>query len=741
MANKTEKSYPIYTNNLNVEILRKNVDNQFTIYQIATNDKFYKTNVLDFASEKFKAQSVAYYQGNRWFAMFNKGSVNEIILKEEIHAKDDSAIINEVDLFNKDFDSNESIKDVELAQLLVNSLKNRSDNLFSYNNITGNLYYSLDVKVNAKTIELLKLRFYTHANNQIALEASTETFSEVESLKKYGKSKAEPKYVFDEETGEFRKKLHNDKTNGQKFFDKGALTRKGAKKKFLDFSTEENFKKSKTGIIANFLSDVEENLADYISISQVPLLDYKNCEIQRCEYENKDYRKFIKENGICIVDTVNTTESIQMKNSITDFLKEEYGISEIFDRRIEEKYIIEIIHDKESDFYAQKKDLDNPNLFSEYNKPKDQHNLFSEEEIIQHITVEKSSVKMNSDTIKDVMRNIVQELIIKENIKSKQISLVNWNEPNDWTFVKCSKGKWNKQKNSYNFRYYKITISQNGKLSFEIFDDIKYPEQNKEHAILRNIFEYYNKDNRKQYSNIECVVYKTIDDLNVIYKTKEYTLPDVADLAKTIALSDGKTVIAKSVLEQQLDEFISLHSFTKKQQDEINLLKQNIKDEEKTDISYKKLLTAFDEKGKKRSLIKIKLVKDFVDWLYNKTYEEENPILLHAQIKSKENLYKNFNSFLGIKSLILDGQFKYFVGKKESALQRNLPTSCVIRDVISWTKNGINKNGPIFFNEISHMLSVEFVRNGQYTVIPFPMKYLNEYIRLCEKDDVYDEDL
>ena len=74
---------------------------------------------------------------------------------------------------------------------------------------------------------------------------------------------------------------------------------------------------------------------------------------------------------------------------------------------------------------------------------------------------------------------------------------------------------------------------------------------------------------------------------NVIYKTKEFTLPNVNDLAKTIALSDGKKKIAKKVLEQQLDEFISLHSFTEKQQDEINLLKQNIKNEENTDISSK----------------------------------------------------------------------------------------------------------------------------------------------------------
>ena len=72
--------------------------------------------------------------------MFNKGNVNFDKFKQEIQAKDDSAVANEVDLFCQDETSKEGIKDVELAQLLVNSLKNRSSDIFAYNNITGKLY-------------------------------------------------------------------------------------------------------------------------------------------------------------------------------------------------------------------------------------------------------------------------------------------------------------------------------------------------------------------------------------------------------------------------------------------------------------------------------------------------------------------------------------------------------------------------------------------------------------------------
>ena len=93
------------------------------------------------------------------------------------------------------------------------------------------------------------------------------------------------------------------------------------------------------------------------------------------------------------------------------------------------------------------------------------------------------------------------------------------------------------------------------------------------------------------------------------------------------------------------------------------------------------------------------------------------------------------NSFLGVKSMELDGKFKYFVGKKKEAVQLSLHHPCKIRDVIPWNEYGECPNGKILFDEFAHMLTVEFVRNGQYTIVPFPIKYLREYIKFCEKDE------
>ena len=48
MANNLDgNKFPIYTNNIKVEIDRKKVDEKFVVYQIATKDLFLKENVLD----------------------------------------------------------------------------------------------------------------------------------------------------------------------------------------------------------------------------------------------------------------------------------------------------------------------------------------------------------------------------------------------------------------------------------------------------------------------------------------------------------------------------------------------------------------------------------------------------------------------------------------------------------------------------------------------------------------------
>lgn len=736
-----ENEYPIYTNNLDVKINRKNVDREFVIYQIGTDNVHLHDNVLDLASGKFKAQSVAYYQNNRWFAMFKKESVPYIDFKAEVHANDESAIVNIVDLFEYDENGRNGIKDVELAQLLINTLKNRDNESFRYNNLTGKFYHKLQSTFAKKSLvkksfKMVNLKFYTHTNGKrIALSADTITFSDYKELTH--RKNVKPRYVIDKKTSEIRKVLKSDLREYDVFYDEGAISKKGQKTDFLNFASNEKFYESKSGIIATFLGDIKEYLDDFIRVSLIPITKYNSCDDQRNDYENKDYKSFLEKKGICVVNTEpENTTAMQMEKSMSDFLKLEYGLSEVFSKRENGKYVIEIIHDKDSDFYATNDEAEQPYMIKDMNKPQDQHNLFTEREIIQHITIENSAEKLNGDEKKDVMRNIIQELIVKGDLFDRKISLVNWNEPKEWTFVRCGNGHGKKP---YSFVYYKMTVSKTGEINFEEFDAKNYP-QTEEWTCLDKIFRNYNKDNKKKRSSIECIVYNNLDEINIVYQTLQYTLPDVDELSKKLGLSDSNRVISKNELLEYLDEFLDLHVFDAERKDTLNQFKMHISAYFSQQIPYKNIFS-YENDGKKKSYMRKAIVADFVKWVSDtKKDDEGNAVLLHPQLKNTENLSRNFSSVLGIKSTELDGTFKYFVGKKKSALKTSLPCSCKIRDVIPWNKDGVNPGGEILFDELSHMLTVEFVRNGQYTVVPFPIKYLNEYIRFREKDDSFEED-
>jgi hypothetical protein len=65
-------------------------------------------------------------------------------------------------------------------------------------------------------------------------------------------------------------------------------------------------------------------------------------------------------------------------------------------------------------------------------------------------------------------------------------------------------------------------------------------------------------------------------------------------------------------------------------------------------------------------------------------------------------------------------EFRYYLGTKRKMLQTSLHNACIVRKVISSADR-------IEFEALLPLLAVDFVRNNQYTVLPFPFKFLREY--------------
>lgn len=101
-------------------------------------------------------------------------------------------------------------------------------------------------------------------------------------------------------------------------------------------------------------------------------------------------------------------------------------------------------------------------------------------------------------------------------------------------------------------------------------------------------------------------------------------------------------------------------------------------------------------------------------------------LLYHSdnKLRGKERREELLSSSLDIK-MFGEGEEKYyFVGTIGEGMKPSIQRSAVIRKV-----QGVN-GAQIKLEKLLPLMNVSFVHNGQLTVIPFPFKYLREYVKM-----------
>ena len=92
------------------------------------------------------------------------------------------------------------------------------------------------------------------------------------------------------------------------------------------------------------------------------------------------------------------------------------------------------------------------------------------------------------------------------------------------------------------------------------------------------------------------------------------------------------------------------------------------------------------------------------------------------KLRGKMRREELLSSCLDIKMFEDDGKSFYFVGTIGEGMRPNIQRASVV-----CTVEGYN-SARVQFEKILPMMNVTFVHNGQLTVMPFPFKYLREYI-------------
>lgn len=94
------------------------------------------------------------------------------------------------------------------------------------------------------------------------------------------------------------------------------------------------------------------------------------------------------------------------------------------------------------------------------------------------------------------------------------------------------------------------------------------------------------------------------------------------------------------------------------------------------------------------------------------------------KLRSKAKREELLSSCLDIKSFRIDGTLHYFVGIIGEGMKYAIHNAANIRSIVPYG------GAPEFFEKLLPLMNVSFVKNEQLTVIPFPFKYLREWIKM-----------
>ena len=95
-----------------------------------------------------------------------------------------------------------------------------------------------------------------------------------------------------------------------------------------------------------------------------------------------------------------------------------------------------------------------------------------------------------------------------------------------------------------------------------------------------------------------------------------------------------------------------------------------------------------------------------------------------TNIKRAATFEEYYSGCMNIKMFEDCGKTYYCVGRKDKNPSLAIPRAVNVREV------QVYEGEPILFEKLLSLMSVEFVRNGQLTVVPFPFKYLREWVEM-----------
>jgi len=304
-------------------------------------------------------------------------------------------------------------------------------------------------------------------------------------------------------------------------------------------------------------------------------------------------------------------------------------------------------------------------------------------QITQNFTTETLQEILSSKNKNMLIHVLLKECVIKEEIKDKKISLPYKQILDGFIFVYPEK-----EKDKYLF--YKIKFLKEEM----IFGNITQSEKRVCDEILMT---------QSNFNMIETIIFDDDGNIGYLQKTNNFTLPKfeqinhlINEYEKPLYLNNNEIIhiwdsiyhgneeSKKEELKKQLTKLANIHS------GKINILKINIG-------KVQKFKNALSKKAGKNITFNIR--------------RAENRHLI--------------DSLIGIRYIKHDEYARYIVGSDKN-LDKTITKASTIRELHYY-------RGKILIEDILSMMSEYFVKNGSFTVLPYPLKYIREYFEIGSK--------
>jgi len=608
-------------NQLTVKVNRTELLKTFDIFRIDSQVKNPNKKNPYFPNGA-RMVDVPFENSNVLSVVFESGKIFYVLLKyNENNFRQLNSILVESDGGNNIISKDErdtgfqQVPEHVIAQLLLNSLGTFETDELKFNNVTGHFYCydaswikrfrgedasisqipTLELKITKDLIFKWSIQTFTSVTLRKDIEFTTKKFEEY------------PQYILSRNQT-LRRKPKDSK-------EVGFIARQTRKSKteitFLNIRGIEYYKQCKLGVITNVLKKLNEKCGRFVEIQflKVPDLRELVVEPKLSEKTKTLIDELIKKQSINIIDAIGDSYSNDFAKDIQSALKNRFELQASITKRPKKGCLnLRVIHDKDT-----------------YEGGYDPHNDKFDGYVVQHLTYENFKTNVPS-----AINTVAEELLIKNDIHEKSISLVDWKNfkfTDDWIFGQ-------RIMEDKNPRFFFMTIHPNGTFDFE---------ELKLHLFSMNQFndclEIFDNDT----DGIVCGTIQHGDSINIIQETELKTLPDLFEV------------------ETQLKR-------------------------------YKQEVAVAD---KKRSVKGVR------------------------SVQYKEQL---FGSCIDIKCYQKDGYQYYYSGVSGYGLTSTIQCAANIRKILPY------KQSELFFDQLLPLMSVTFVRNGQLTVVPFPFKYLREYI-------------